>query len=187
MKNPLFQNTNLETDRLIIRPFRPTDADQLHAVVSQPEVVRFLPEEVMTLEEVKNIINWFLTCYEKNTPENIIKWTLGIILKETSCVIGWTGLGPLDFSPRETELFCGLSQAYWGKGIAAEACRVVLDYAFSDIGLNRIVAVVNPVNHQSVRLIEKLGMTREKQVQGLSDEFRHYEGHDYYSISESVI
>lgn len=183
MNSDIFRNISLVTERLTIRPFNPADARQLHSIVSQPKVMKFLPEGVMTLEEVRRIIEWLQTCYQQNTPEKIVKWTLGIIWGRTSQVIGWCGLGPLEFSPKEIELFCGLSESYWGRGIAVEACQAVLDYAFSSIGLTRVVAVVHPENRQSRRLIEKLGMELEKQVNGLPEEFKHYEGFFYYSIS----
>jgi [ribosomal protein S5]-alanine N-acetyltransferase len=182
MNNHLFCDMSLKTERLIIRPFKPADAKQLHSIVSQPKVLKFLPEDVMTLEEVRHVIEWLQTCYQQNIPEKILKWTLGVIWYRTSEVIGWCGLGPLDFSPKETELFCGLSELYWGRGIAAEACRAVLDYAFTNIGLTRIVAVIDPENLQSRRLIEKLGMQLEKQVHGLPEEFQHYEGFLHYSL-----
>jgi ribosomal-protein-alanine N-acetyltransferase len=183
VNNHIFRDISLKTERLTIRPFRPADARQLHSIVSQPKVLKFLPEDVMTLEEVRDIIEWLQTCYHQNTPEKIVKWTLGIIWDRTSQLIGWCGLGPLDFSPKEIELFCGLTESYWGRGIAAEACRALLDYAFTTIGLARVVAVVNPENQQSRRLIEKLGMQLEKQVSGLPEEFKHYEDCFYYSIS----
>jgi ribosomal-protein-alanine N-acetyltransferase len=102
-------------------------------------------------------------------------------------VIGWCGLGPLDFDASEIELFCGLSKSCWGKGIAVEACRAMLDYAFGVIGLKRVVAVVDPGNAQSIRLIEKLEMCLEKHIVGLPEEFRHYEGFRYYSIIAPVM
>ncbi|HUV29664.1 MAG TPA: GNAT family N-acetyltransferase [Acidobacteriota bacterium] len=179
----MFKNAVLETDRLIIRPLRLEDDTTLHDVVSREEVMHFLPEGVMSLDEVRDIITWLLKCYDENTPQNIKKWTLAVVRKDSSEVIGWCGLGRLDFSCDEIELFCGLSDSYWGRGIAAEACRAVLDYAFSSIGLSRIVAVVDPENSRSRRLIEKIGMQLEKQIGDLPKEFGHYEGFLYYSIS----
>ena len=184
MSNPLFDNVTLKTKRLIVRPFRPADARQLHSVLSQPNVMKYLPEDVMSLEEVCELIDWLQTCYAENRCDNIQKWTLAIVWNKTSQVIGWCGLGKLDFNPRETELFYGLSEAYWGKGIAAEACRAVIEYAFSSLGLTRIVAVVDPDNRQSQRVIEKLGMRPEKRVSDLAEEFRHYEGFLCYSIAQ---
>jgi hypothetical protein len=65
----MFSDITLNTVRLAIRPLRPDDAEQLHSVVSQEEVVRFLPEDVMTLDDVREIIAWLTDCYRQNTPE----------------------------------------------------------------------------------------------------------------------
>ncbi len=182
MSNSLFENIRLETKNLVVRNLGIEDAKGLYAVVSQSNVMKFLPEDVMTFEEVHEVIEWLLGCYKKNSPDKIIKWTLGIIWKKDSSIIGWCGLGPLDFNEEETEIFCGLSESFWGRGIAAEACLTVLDYAFNKIGLRRIVAVVDPRNKQSVRLIEKMGMQLEKRVSGVPEEFKHYEGFLSYAL-----
>jgi ribosomal-protein-alanine N-acetyltransferase len=183
MSDPRFCDIRLETRRLTVRPLRLADAEQLHGVVSQPKVMRFLPEDVMKLAEVREIIEWLESCYRKNRPERILKWTLAIVWNRSSEVIGWCGLGPLDFEPSEIEVFCGLSQSFWGRGIAPEACRELLDYAFKVIGLERVVAVVDPANVQSIRLLEKLGMTLEKTVGILPAEFQHYEDFYFYSAA----
>ncbi|HUU44607.1 MAG TPA: GNAT family N-acetyltransferase, partial [Acidobacteriota bacterium] len=136
-------------------------------------------------EEVRRIISWLIDHYRENTPDRIIKWTLAIIWKETGDVIGWCGLGPLDFSPGEIELFYGLSPEHWGRGIATEASRAVLRYSFAEIGLSRIVAVTHPENVGSVKVIEKLQMTFEKIITDLPEEHRWYEGCRYYSLSRA--
>jgi ribosomal-protein-alanine N-acetyltransferase len=179
----VFSDVRLESERLVIRPLQSVDADQLHRVVSHQEVMRFLPEDVMTIDEVRSIITWLNNCYEQNSPENILKWTLAVVWKKTSTVIGWCGLGPLDFDPGETELFYGLSKSYWGMGIAAEAATAVLKYGFDVIGLQRIVAVTDPQNARSVRVLGKIGMSFEKTVSGLSKEHRAYEGFRLYSMA----
>ena len=59
----------------------------------------------------------------------------------------------------------------WGYGYATEAARAVRDYAFSELNLNRLVALIEPVNQRSIRVAEKLGMRYEKDVM--------LEGYDY--------
>jgi ribosomal-protein-alanine N-acetyltransferase len=179
----MFNNIQIETERLIIRTLDESDAEQLHRVVSQEEVVRYLPEDVMSIDEVREIISWLRRCYNENRPDKIIKWTLGIVLKETGTIIGWVGLGPLDFSPGEIEIFYGLSQEHWGRGIATEASCALLKYGFETIGLKRIVAVTKTENVGSAKVLEKLGMRFERTVTGLPEEHRFYEGSLYYSAS----
>lgn len=184
MSDSPFQTVLLETERLTVRVLCTADAVSLHAVVSRPEVMKFLPEDVMSLEDVREAIEWFEDCNQVNTADRIRKWTLGVVWNDNSEVIGWCGLGPLDFEPEHTELYCGLTDSFWGRGIAAEACRALLDYALTSIGITRIFATVNPDNRQSRRLIEKLGMRFERRVHGLPEEHRFYEGFLLYSISK---
>jgi ribosomal-protein-alanine N-acetyltransferase len=151
----MFKNLRIETERLIIRPLTSADAEDMHAVVSQENVMRFLPQNVMSLDEVKGIISWLNDCYEKNSPDKIIKYTVGIEWKDDRRIIGWVGLGPLDFEPTEIEIFYGLSEKYWGKGIATEAVMAMLYYGFRVIGLRKIVAVTDCQNVRSLKVIKK--------------------------------
>lgn len=177
----MFKDIQIETPRLILRPFKPGDSGAFHGILSQPEVMHYLPEDVMTLEEVRHIVDWYQTCYDKNTPEKIIKWTLAVVLKETSEIIGWAGVGPLEFDENQTEIFYGLSGKYWGQGYAKEAARAVMEYAFDVIGLKRIVGVAKPENVASVKILEKIGMTFQKKLVGLPEKFSNDEGSHFYS------
>ncbi len=185
MTSDIFTEVRIETDRLILRPYELSDDRDLHELVSQPEVMEFIPEDPMTLQEARRIIAWLQECYPKNTPQKIIKWTLAMVFKETDKVIGSCGLGPLDFSPDETELFYALRKEYWGRGLATEASRAILKYAFETIKIERLVAVTMPANVGSVKVIEKLGLRFEKKVPGLSEEFADYEGDLYYAMTRN--
>jgi ribosomal-protein-alanine N-acetyltransferase len=178
----MLKGTHLETGRLLLRPFDLQDSDSLHGILRQEEVTRYLPEDVMSLEEVKRIVEWLTECYQKNTPGHIVKLTLAVVWKEDQRIIGWCGLGPLEFNPRDIEIYYGLSKEYWGKGIATEAAKAMLRYAFDNIKLDKIVAVTHPDNIASVKIIEKMGMSYEKRIDGLPTEHRFYEGCLYYSL-----
>jgi ribosomal-protein-alanine N-acetyltransferase len=179
----MFKNVCLETERLVVRPFELDDAPALHGIVSQEEVMKYLPEDVMSIEEVRHVISWLADCYQKNTPECILKFTLAVVFKDNETLIGWCGLGPLEFSPEEIEIFYGLSEDQWGKGIATEAAKTVLRYGFETLKLDQIVAVTDPRNAASVKVIEKLGMTYRKKVENLPEKYSHYQGCLYYSLS----
>lgn len=179
----MFSDMYIETERLILRPLCPDDTDQLQAVVGQDEVVRYLPEDVMSRDEVAEIIDWLQDCYRTNSPERIIKFTVAVVLKETGKIIGWCGLGPLDFRPDEVEKFYGLDQACWNRGLATEAGGAMSKYAFETIGLEKIVAVVNPDNIASLRSIAKLGFTFDEIVTDIPAEHDFYSGFHHYVLS----
>ena len=179
----MLENMRIETERLIIRPFTMNDIAAIYKIVSDPEVMRYLPDDVTSLDELKEIFEWLLDCYEKNTPENLIKLTEGVIWKEAGTLIGWCGLGPLDFNPDEIEIFFGLAREYWNRGIAFEVALDMLRYGFEEIGLDRIVAVADPENIGSVKLIEKLGLKFQRVVGKLPEKHKSYGGHLYYSMT----
>jgi ribosomal-protein-alanine N-acetyltransferase len=183
----VFKDLHLEAERLVIRPFTIDDAEALHKIVNQEDVMRFLPEGVMSLDEVKRTLTWLIDCYGKNTPQNIVKFSVAVVLKDSEELIGWVGLGPLDFEPAETEIYFGLARAHWGKGLATEAAGAMLRFGLQVIGLPRIVAVVNQENAASVCVIEKLGMKYVMTVHGLPREHRHYEGVRCYSIESAGV
>lgn len=214
----MFKNIQLETERLVVATMRLEDDVDFHKILSQPEVMHFLPENVMPIEEVRKIVEWYQKCYEENTPEKIHKWTLGVWLKgdgnppqavghpmsspedkmgsrvrgndlkkgndlDRGELIGWAGVGPVEFDESQVELFYGIAKQHWGMGYATEASEAVLDYAFGTIGLKRVVAIVNPKNVGSVKVAEKLGMTVEKTLVGLPKEFANDEGSSLYVMA----
>lgn len=133
----MFRDINIITNRLLIKPYCMDDIDDLYKIYSDEKVMSFIPEGVMSYEWVKDLIKWMVEyCYEKNTPENIIKFGVSLVDKETDRVIGWCGLGSLDCKPEEIEVFYGLSSEFWGQGLATEAAHSILDYGFNTIDLD---------------------------------------------------
>jgi ribosomal-protein-alanine N-acetyltransferase len=174
----------LKTERLLIRPFSPEDFDGFYALVSHKEVMKYLPENVMSKDEAKEIFDWLIGCYTKNKPEKILKYTVGIIEKPTKKLIGWCGFGPLDFDSSKIEVYYGLSRDYWGKGFATEASKSIVKYAFGTVGLNEMFGVVIPENIGSIKVLEKIGMKYQKHISGISGEYSHYNGSLLYALKK---
>lgn len=179
--NSIFTDVAIKTKRLLIRNVVISDLGDFYRIVSDDDVMQFLPDDKMSESQLRDVMKWLIGCYERNTPGNIIKFTLAVTNKDSGKLLGWCGLGPLEFKPVDIEIYYGLAKEFWGKGLATEAARAVLRYGFNDIGLKEIVAVVSPANMASRRVIEKLGMTCIKQVAGLQPQFVNYEN-DYYFV-----
>lgn len=179
----MFRDINLETTRLVIRPFTLDDLKAFHAILSEEAVMEYLPEDVLSLEEVERILDFVTDCYTRNTPKDIIKFTVAVDDKATGRLIGWVGLGPLEFDTTRVELYYGLAEIYWGRGLATEAARAMLDFGFRSLALPEIVAVVSPENKASGRVLEKLGMKYLRVVRNLQADQRFYTGFLYYSLS----
>jgi RimJ/RimL family protein N-acetyltransferase len=83
--------------------------------------------------------------------------------KEGGGAIGFCGLQPLqETDPEEIEIGWWLARAFWGRGLATEAARMALRDGFERAGLQRIVAIAQPANTASIRVMRKLGMRFER-------------------------
>ncbi len=141
-----------ETDRLILRPLNEADADAVFAMRSDTEIMRFIRAPQMKRREAANWINLVSSRWEK---EKI--GFCAVIEKSSEKFIGWCGLWHLA-ETNETEVGYALFKECWGKGYAAEASEAFLRYGFEDLKLEKIVAVAQPNNQNSRRVMEKLGM-----------------------------
>jgi RimJ/RimL family protein N-acetyltransferase len=149
------------TERLLLRHFQIRDAEPMFHIFGDPEVMRF-GDGARTREWVQN---WVRTCLEHDYPA----WGFGpyaVVEQHSQGVIGYCGLfffPELDGQP-EVELGYRLARRVWGQGYATEAARAVRDYAFGTLGLQRLVALIEPSNLASIRVAEKIGMRYEKDI-----------------------
>lgn len=140
----------LTTQRLILRKFAPEDVPALHEILSDPVVNTFLPWfPTKTLEETRRFLEArYLKSYE--APSG---YQYAICLKEDGRPIGYIGVSPSDAH----DLGYGLGRAHWGKGIAAEAGRAVLECC-RRAGYPFVTATHDVHNPHSGRVMQKLGM-----------------------------
>jgi ribosomal-protein-alanine N-acetyltransferase len=180
------RNLPIEGERVVLRPFTIANLDVFRTIASREQVLEYLPEsDRMTPEELAGVLRWLIRCYDTNTPLRIEKLSLAAVDRSSGEIVGWWGLGPLEFDESETEIYFVMSPEHWGRGLATESARALLEYALGELGLPRVVAVVDPENVASVRVVEKLGMHRERTVRGLSEAHGDYEGHSLYTAGRS--
>lgn len=149
-----------ETKQLILREFQPDDSLELAPILANPQVMKFSITGCLTLGQTQKKIGSFIDSYHQC---GFGKWA--VILKERSQLIGYCGLAIEAIDGRtEIELGYRLDQSFWGRGLATEAAKAALEYGFNQLKLPRIVAVVEPENIASVRVIKKLEMNHEKQT-----------------------
>lgn len=80
----MFNDIYIETARLIIKPYCMQDIDDLCKIYSDEKVMAYIPDGVMSYQWVEDLIKWMVEfCYEKNTPDNIIKFGVSVADKET--------------------------------------------------------------------------------------------------------
>jgi RimJ/RimL family protein N-acetyltransferase len=142
----------METERLMIRNFIPDDWKDLHEYLSIQDVLKYEPEDASDKEDCKK------KALERS--QGNIFWA--VCLKENAKMIGHVCIFPTEPSEFLTwEIGYIFNPKYYGKGYATEACRTILQYGFEELGAHRIIAMCNPENTKSWRLLERLSMRRE--------------------------
>ena len=152
------QSKILETEHLLLRRLTMDDLDDLFALYHSPDVRKYYSEGIPSYEETKQELEWMInTCYAKY---GFGMWAT--IHKATGKFIGRCGLTPMDIEGHEQiEVGYMLAKEYWGQGLATEAAKAILDYGFDQVGLARLICVVNPDNQASSKVALKIGMTLE--------------------------
>lgn len=162
----------IETERLLLRPFTLDDVDAYHAAIrSDPDVMRYLPGGVpQPRADTERVIQHFIIMWETQPFGGF-----AVIHKADGALIGQCGLAYVPgWGTELVELFYALAQPYWGQGFATEAARAVLRFGFETGGLERIVAVFMPENTGSERVMRKLGMASQGMLQAYGDELPCY-------------
>ncbi len=150
------------TDRLILRPFELGDTEDYAAILAQPEVVRFLPggreRAKRALAIAEDLVRTFVAIWTEAPGYG--PWA--VIEKDSGALIGHHGLRLLPELDDQTELLYMLDSEVWGRGYASEGALAARDYGFEHLGLERLIALVVPENHASLRVAERTGMRRVK-------------------------
>lgn len=153
----------LLTERLCLREWRAEDAAPLAAMNADPEVMHFMNRGPIPLDKSKAGANKFIANGQEG-PYGL--WAIEEM--ESGAFHGWVALIPLLFKGPEIETGYRLPKASWGRGIATEATKRILDHAFDELGLEEVVAIVRDGNTRSLRIMEKLGFggAGERDVNG---------------------
>jgi len=171
---------NIETSRLILRPYQETDFAAVHSYASNPENVTYMLFGPNNEEETRA----FLSFAMGNTAKDpIINYELAVTLKSTGQLIGGCNLA--------TDDDCGavgwiLHKDHWQQGYGTEIARALLTYGFDVLDMRRIIATCCTENHGSYKLMEKLGMRREATHQDCRKAREEYE-REYYDEYQYAI
>ena len=156
----------LETERLSLQHLTAGDAEFLIELLNDPTFIRNIGDRgVRTVQDTQAYVqNGPAASYAKNGFGLDL-----VILKDTGEPIGICGLikrPTLD----DVDIGYAFLPRYWSKGYAVEAASAVKQYAQDVIGLKRLVAIVDPLNLGSIRVLEKIGFTFEKMVKLSADD-----------------
>jgi RimJ/RimL family protein N-acetyltransferase len=162
------QNCGIDTKRLWLRPFTSHDLDQLHHLwTDQTTSQSFWDGKKISRDEAERAVAASISAFSKF---GFGQWV--ILLKGQPPLIGSAGLLLPDhpFYDREVlpedqgivELIFAILPDYRGHGYATEAVRAVLEFSFKIGSIKRVVAIADTPNVASIRILEKVGMERER-------------------------
>lgn len=149
--------------------FEPEDADDFYRVISTPGFGTFLPPDFVPTREIarsaisRKLQHWELRGYGQ--------WAMSP--RGTRDFLGYCGLRFLPES-EEVELLYGMDRSRWGMGLTSEAARASVRFGFEEAGVNRIMAIANPANGASRRVMEKAGLRYEKNAVYFGMECAYY-------------
>jgi RimJ/RimL family protein N-acetyltransferase len=166
------QPLQLETERLLLRPLSTDDLDALASYQADPEVMRYMGGKTFTRDEVEARIARFRHVFEldgigqfavERKQDRVVLGRCGILVWESE---PWKPVARAETDkPTETEIGYLLGRPHWGRGYATEAATAVRDYALTELGEERLIALIMHGNVASQRVGEKLGMAYERDVQ----------------------
>jgi RimJ/RimL family protein N-acetyltransferase len=149
----------LETDRLVLRPYRDGDLEAFYAMQSDVETARWLYNEPRTFDETRTLLGLKIAGAQF-TVEG--KWlSVAVIERETGEFVGDVSMRWVSELHKTGELGFMFERAHHGRGYATEAARRVLAFGFEGMGFHRVIGRAEARNTASVRVLEKLGMRRE--------------------------
>lgn len=155
----------IQTDRLILRELRPADAGFIHAVLNDADFLANVGDRnVRTLDDA--------TAYIESGPRaSYAQHGFGlwaVELRDGGKTVGICGLlkrGALD----APDVGFAMLPAHRGRGYASEAASAALTHGREQLRLQRVLAIVKPENAASIRVLEKLGMVRERLIRLTDD------------------
>jgi RimJ/RimL family protein N-acetyltransferase len=147
----------ITTERLILRQWNDEDYAPFAAMNADPQVREFF-RSVLTREQSDAEARYFRELYERDGFS-----MFAAEVRETGRFAGFIGMMTMDFavpSVKQPAVEVGwrLAREFWGRGVATEGARAVLEHAFGTLGLLEVVAYTVPTNVRSLRVMEKIGM-----------------------------
>jgi len=171
----------LLTRRLVLRPVRMSDAEDMYEYSRDPEVARHvLWDAHRSIHQTREYIRFLLRQYRNAAPG-----TFAIALRDSGKMIGTIGFMWVQTDNRSAEVGYSLSRAYWNQGYMSEALSAIVEFGFTKLGLNRIEAQHESDNPASGRVMLHAGMRHEGTLRQRIYNKGRYADVDLYAIVRS--
>jgi RimJ/RimL family protein N-acetyltransferase len=159
----------LETERLILRPFREDDVSALFQLSQDPDVVRYVGDRrVPTLQETWRSVagwigHWAMRGYGQWAIEE----------RSSARFVGRAGIiNPAEWPGPEVGYLLG--RPWWGRGYATEAARAAMDWGFREFGFDELISLIDPANTASIAVAIRLGETLRDEIDLWGHPVRRY-------------
>jgi RimJ/RimL family protein N-acetyltransferase len=145
----------LQTERLTLRQFTGADVSPMAKILGDSEVMRYSVRGVLSEAATGEFVAWSTQCYALYGfgPWAVVEKSSGALMG--FCALNQENVDGVD----EVEIGYRLAPQFWGNGMATEIVRATLAYGFEQLGLPSIIAIVQPANVASVRVIQKVGFS----------------------------
>jgi [ribosomal protein S5]-alanine N-acetyltransferase len=169
---------SLKTARLLLRPFRLTDADDVQRLAGDRDIASTTASIPHPYDD--GIAEQWIATHQRHFAQGT--WLdLAITLDPAGALVGAIGLR---FEPEHdrAELGYWIGKPYWGRGYATEAARALVQYGFETLGLHRIYARHFTRNPASGNVLQKIGMTHEGHRRQHEKKWGIYEDEELYGM-----
>ncbi|SDQ82292.1 Protein N-acetyltransferase, RimJ/RimL family [Virgibacillus salinus] len=150
---------SLSNERLLLREFTKNDWIDVHKYASQDIVCQYQPWGPNTEEDSKGFINKVI---KDGTQEPRTRLVFAIVYNKN--MIGAGEFNIRDFTNKVGEVAYIVNPDYWGRGIATDVAKLLINFGFEELKLHRIYATCDPRNIGSSKVMEKVGMTQEGRI-----------------------
>ncbi|MDQ7096647.1 GNAT family N-acetyltransferase [Desulfosporosinus sp. PR] len=152
----------ISTKRLKIRQFSPDDANQLYKICNQPYILKWMPDWETSLDDIERWISQKEKRYSQWTKDNV-RIMLAVTLEKDGKVIGMVGIGNKVEVDNEVEIAYFISEEYSNQGYMSEAAKAMTKWAFDNVKLDYLIAIVEPDNSASQKVVERCGFNKIKE------------------------
>jgi [ribosomal protein S5]-alanine N-acetyltransferase len=146
----------IETERLVLRDYKKSDAKSILEGINSLNVSQYLLVVPYPYTD-KDALWWVNHCEEKQKEIPRKSYEFGIVIKPEKEIVGGVGLSDVRLDEKSAHIGYWLAEKYWRKGYVSEAAKRIIDFAFEDLGLEKIIIPVFAENIGSNALAQKVG------------------------------
>lgn len=161
----------IETERLLIRKWQlPRDLDDAVAIYGDPQTMRFIPCGTLGREQTQRLVERMM---ERDERHGYGIWP--VVLKAENRIIGECGITQIPGHEPDIEIAWIFNRAYHGQGYATEAAHAVMQFAFEELRIGRLYALIDRFNGASIGVANRLGMRYDRIIRAYKRDLMRYE------------